>query len=533
MTMAGFPVVIVAKGGLPVTEITNGVALTVAANGFGTPVQIVAKGGIPVTFTGAAEAPAGGLTWNPDDKEAAILLTNSNRTATNSGAPHNAAVRAQSNVTSGKWHWEITVGTPWEGNGAAAGIATDEMALTNYLGDQADSLGWYNDGALYLNELIIATVAGYAAGNRLAIEFDATAKLIWFAVGSGNWNNSPTANPATGAEGISTAGIVNGTTISPASSLYGTTDSTILHTEAASFTRAVSSGFAAYATASGGAPPSEDLVWDVSRQGQSTLNLTGYTLAFDDPMTDAGRLYSEQYSIAGEGGNYIAPVGSWFAPVHAQGNGAAAHLDPDPVFRDPAKPNPFSYTTNPGALTITMEQVGGAWQSGSMQTADWRNQGYLLNKGYFEMRAKFENKTGTWFAFWLISQVYTTGGSISERIEYDIVEAYGGDPGHHNTIHINTTGKDPVHVGDYTGTVGLGGNMFDGQYHTYGALITATHLITYWDGKELARMDITGRDEFERAQFHIIVTLAGDPDYIAGATGQNRMIVDYVKVWTI
>jgi hypothetical protein len=132
----------------------------------------------------------------------------------------------------------------------------------------------------------------------------------------------------------------------------------------------------------------------------------------------------------------------------------------------------------------------------------------------------------------LISQVYTTGGTISERIEYDIVEAYGKDPGHHNTLHLNATGQDPVHVGDYTGTAGLGGNMFDGQYHTYGALITDTHLITYWDGKELARMDISSRSEFSRAEHGILLSLAGNPDILPTlGAGQNRMVISHVKVW--
>jgi hypothetical protein len=470
------------------------------------------------------------LTWNAGDKAAAIVLSNGDLTATNSGSDHNATLRAETGISTGKWHWEITVGTPMDANASPAGIATTAAVLSTYLGDQDDSLGWYNDGSLYVNEVVIATVAGFAAGDRLVVEYDADAKLIWLAVGAGSWNASGTASPATGTEGISTAGITGGT-VFPAATLYGIADSVTLHSDNATFTRAVSTGFTAYAGDDGTAPPADALEWDTALQGTSTLDLTGYTLDFDDPFTDSSKLYSEQYSIAGEGGSYIAPVKSWFAPVHAQGNGAAEHLDPDPVFRAPGKPNPFSYTSNPGNITITMEQISGVWQSGSMQTADWRNAGYLLNKGYFEMRAKFENKTGTWFAFWLISQVYTTGDTISERIEYDIVEAYGNDPGHHNTVHINATGQDPVHVGDYTGTVGLGGNMFDGAYHTYGALITDTHLITYWDGKELARMDITSRSEFERAQFHMIVTLAGDPDYIAGASGQNLMIIDYVKAW--
>jgi hypothetical protein len=492
------------------------------------PTTYIACGDFRIYATPGGGAPATPLTWNAGDKAAAIVLSNGNLTATNSGSDHNASLRAETALPTGKWHWETTVGTPMDANASPTGIASSAAVLSTYLGDQDDSLGWYNDGSIYINEVIVATVAGYAAGARLVVEYDADADLIWLAVGAGDWNNSPTASPATGTEGISTAGVIGA--VFPAATLYGIADSVTLHSDNATFTRAVSTGFTAYAGDDGTAPP-VSMGWDTDHQGESTLDLTGYTLDFHDPFTDSSKLYSEQYSIAGEGGSYTAPVGSWFAPVHAQGNGAAAHLDPDPAWREAGKPNPFSYTSNPGAITITMEQSGGEWQSGSMQTADWRNAGYLFNRGYAEMRAKFDNNTATWYAFWLISQVYTTGDTISERIEYDIVEAYGGDPGHHNSLHMTVTDQTAFHAGDYTNEADLGGSMFDGEYHTYGALITDTHIITYWDGLELARMDITSRSEFERAQFHLIVTLAGNPDLIGSASGQSHMVVDYVKLW--
>lgn len=48
------PIVVVASGGLPVTEATNGLGMPVvqAANGLGIPVTIVASGGTPVVGSG-------------------------------------------------------------------------------------------------------------------------------------------------------------------------------------------------------------------------------------------------------------------------------------------------------------------------------------------------------------------------------------------------------------------------------------------------------------------------------------------------
>ncbi len=50
----GWPVVIVGSGGIPVTEVANGLGapVTVAANGLGTAVTVVAAGGMPVLSTG-------------------------------------------------------------------------------------------------------------------------------------------------------------------------------------------------------------------------------------------------------------------------------------------------------------------------------------------------------------------------------------------------------------------------------------------------------------------------------------------------
>lgn len=50
----GFPIVVVASGGLPVTEATNGYGMPVvqALNGRGTPCTIVTSGGIPVVGSG-------------------------------------------------------------------------------------------------------------------------------------------------------------------------------------------------------------------------------------------------------------------------------------------------------------------------------------------------------------------------------------------------------------------------------------------------------------------------------------------------
>lgn len=50
------PIVIVASGGLPITEATNGFGIPVvqAANGRGIPARLVASGGTPVVGSGSS-----------------------------------------------------------------------------------------------------------------------------------------------------------------------------------------------------------------------------------------------------------------------------------------------------------------------------------------------------------------------------------------------------------------------------------------------------------------------------------------------
>ena len=41
-----------------------------------------------------------------------------------------------------------------------------------------------------------------AEGSVTGVAFDVDAELVWFRTGAGDWNNSPTADPATGTGGI-------------------------------------------------------------------------------------------------------------------------------------------------------------------------------------------------------------------------------------------------------------------------------------------------------------------------------------------
>ena len=78
------------------------------------------------------------------------------------------------------------------------------------LGQDIGQVGWSSGGGVqarydfspFGGAYTVATVQGWVSGNTLCCAVDLDARLIWFRTNGGNWNNSGTADPATGAGGI-------------------------------------------------------------------------------------------------------------------------------------------------------------------------------------------------------------------------------------------------------------------------------------------------------------------------------------------
>jgi Ca2+-binding RTX toxin-like protein len=239
----------------------------------------------------------------------------------------------------------------------------------------------------------------------------------------------------------------------------------------------------------------------------SHLDLTGFHLNFED-----------SFDIMSVGSSGASPEGAtWFAPVRPT-FGGAAFVGPDgPV-------SPFSVAD--GALTIRMQQVDGGWQSGHMQSINSRGEGYAQTYGYFEISAKFPAGAGSWPAFWLLSSDPT-----KPRVEIDVVEAYGRDDfdGHHAAVHFTpatgSTLPEKVHNSEYTN---VPGSMFDGAFHTYGALVTPEWIIVYYDQLEITRFP---SNEYVGTPLYLAVDLAMYEPEAPQAAGRYDMVVDYVRAW--
>lgn len=142
-------------------------------------------------------------------------LTNGNLTITASAAA-GLSWSTTAHAT-GKWHTEVTLGgVATQGNQGfgigtsnadmSAGIGTDVAgtSLANYTGTETGAFS-INIYALNTSK-VNATAGGAGPNDTMAIEIDFDAQLLWYRASyASQWNNSGTANPATGVGGISFA----------------------------------------------------------------------------------------------------------------------------------------------------------------------------------------------------------------------------------------------------------------------------------------------------------------------------------------
>lgn len=113
-------------------------------------------------------------TWNPADKGTAISLSNGNLTTTQTTA--SGLVRSTIGVSSGKWYWEITVGSAAMNAGAASGVPSS----SNWCGQDTASWGYYSaDGKIYNNNAGTAFGGTYANGDVIGFALDGDVATLY------------------------------------------------------------------------------------------------------------------------------------------------------------------------------------------------------------------------------------------------------------------------------------------------------------------------------------------------------------------
>lgn len=266
----------------------------------------------------------------------------------------------------------------------------------------------------------------------------------------------------------------------------------------------------------------------------TTLNLAGWQLVFEDEFNT--------HTVTNE----VQGKGNWFAPVHGAPCGAATAVIPPYNANDATvgtEGTPATYIQNGSTMTIRMQNSNG-WKSGAFCSVNKNGYGRTWMYPYIEVRMKMGPSStgstkGAWPAVWLKSENYFFN-LCESYLEYDIYEGYSSDnDGFHNSIHNwpafrSLPGRLQSHRwnSNYLGLKTPGWsenvNLFDGQYHTYGVMVTPDYVINMFDGREMFRFPTP--IEMKQPLWSLI-DLAMVSSEAAQASGIYELTVDYIRVY--
>jgi hypothetical protein len=205
--------------------------------------------------------------WDPDyawvfasGAITAVPLTSSNTVATMPASATSGMMFGTPGRVTGKRYFEVALSANDGGAGITLGIGRDNLNTDGgYFGQHIGQCGWHSDGTIHSRsqfstfggDYTITTIQTWAGGNTLCIAVDLDARLIWFRTNGGNWNNSGTANPATGAGGVN-LNFAKQHAVAPLMWYPGASTNTSAATGtinlAGSFAQSVPSGFAAWSS---------------------------------------------------------------------------------------------------------------------------------------------------------------------------------------------------------------------------------------------------------------------------------------------
>jgi hypothetical protein len=185
-------------------------------------------------------------TWSPTDKSANVTLTNGNLTVQHSSGTA-GGVRSTASKSSGKFYVEYTCVA--QGFAAQIGFAIGSGDPAIASSGPCVVVGGFGDIMVNGTTVSGAAIGTINAADVICAAMDVTNSLVWFRRNNGNWNNSASANPATGVDGISVA------VLFPTNAVYafrfatGATDKHTANFGATAFAQTVPSGFVAWNSA--------------------------------------------------------------------------------------------------------------------------------------------------------------------------------------------------------------------------------------------------------------------------------------------
>lgn len=182
---------------------------------------------------------------------------------------------------------------------------------------------------------------------------------------------------------------------------------------------------------------------------------------------------------------------------------------------EPQAYDPSGITFAGSVMTFTIRNevtvTGLPYTSGMVCSYPSFNQQY----GFFEVRARLNNTSGMWPAFWLDPT------NMDWPPEIDIMELWGTNPNViRNARYTAATGwsQQETAIADAT------------TWHTYALRWTASALTWYLDGTQT----FTTSTGIPAQAMYIICNLAGDKDaFPASGSLPQSMDVDYIRAWSL
>lgn len=178
------------------------------------------------------------VTWNPADKNAAIVLSNGNTTAARTGAESYAGVRGTVGYSTGTYYFEATVpgGSGAEG---AVGLANATASISDPLGfGNNNGIGAYSDGAVWsgAGDTNLGSV-GYH-NRRLGFLVNLTTRRLWIRNDAGAWVVG--GDPAASGAGHNISGLSGA--LFPMATLFYGDDSSTIYSEAGTIIQGLPAG---------------------------------------------------------------------------------------------------------------------------------------------------------------------------------------------------------------------------------------------------------------------------------------------------
>ena len=210
-------------------------------------------------------------------------------------------------------------------------------------------------------------------------------------------------------------------------------------------------------------------------------------------------------------------------------------------FADPDEEGPFAQRDDYLIIKARKEN-GTKGRSGLLATVDMDGKGYRAKAPfYMECRLLAQSGTGTWPAFWTITNPAHGPGD-----ELDVIEAYGGwgkgnpnSTGYWVTSHYwaqyDDRGKPLEHPGKLIHMTKIGRKTsWSEEFHTYGVYVDQENTIYYLDDIEVCRMP-TNILSFTRSHIPMINYAIGGSSgwYIDLERYGNAsdMYVDYLRIF--